>query len=88
MLTLSIPTTIIERKIVAMKIVKTRLHNKFVDNFLANALVIYMKKEIVEIFQYLNFDLVRSHSYRKFLNFEFFFSYWWIFFFNHRCLQQ
>ena len=33
-----------------MKIVKTRLRNKMEDDFLANSLVIYIEREIVESF--------------------------------------
>jgi hypothetical protein len=33
-----------------MKIVKTRLRNRMEDDFLANYLIVYIKKEIVERF--------------------------------------
>ena len=33
-----------------MKIVKTKLRNRMEDNFLANYLIIYIKKEIAERF--------------------------------------
>jgi hypothetical protein len=38
-----------------MKVVKTRLHNKMDDKFLANTLVVYIEREIFENF---NFDLI------------------------------
>ena len=39
-----------ERAFSAMKIVKTRLRNRMEDDFLANYLIIYIEKEIVERF--------------------------------------
>ncbi|XLU30292.1 hypothetical protein S245_066358, partial [Arachis hypogaea] len=54
-LTLSVSTTTTERSFSAMKIMKTRLRNKMEDDFLADSLVIYIEKEIVEKF---SFDLI------------------------------
>ncbi|KAG2707333.1 hypothetical protein I3760_05G144000 [Carya illinoinensis] len=51
-LTLPVFIATSERAFSAMKIVKTRLHNKIEDEFLANNLVVYIKREIVK-----NFDL-------------------------------
>jgi len=34
-----------------MKIVKTRFHNRMEDDFLANYLIVYIEKEIVERFK-------------------------------------
>ena len=39
-----------ERALSAMKIVKTRLHNKMEDKFLSDNLVVYIEKEIAENF--------------------------------------
>jgi len=41
---------LIERVFSTMKIVKTRLHNRMEDDFLANYLIVYIKKEIAERF--------------------------------------
>jgi hypothetical protein len=49
-LTLSISTATIERTFSAMKLVKTRLHSKMENEFLADNLVIYIEKEIVKDF--------------------------------------
>ena len=35
-----------------MKIIKTRLQNKMEDEFLADNMIIYIEKEIVETFSY------------------------------------
>jgi hypothetical protein len=43
-------TATTERAISAKKIVKTRLPNKVKDDFLANSLVLYTEREIVESF--------------------------------------
>jgi hypothetical protein len=43
-------TATTERAISAKKIVKTRLRNKVKDDFLANSLVLYIEREIVESF--------------------------------------
>jgi hypothetical protein len=51
-LTLLVSITTTERVFSVMKIVKTRLRNKMENDFLANSLVLYIEKEIVE-----NFDL-------------------------------
>jgi hypothetical protein len=39
-----------ERAFSAMKIVKTRLRNRMEDDFIANYLIVYIEKEIVERF--------------------------------------
>jgi hypothetical protein len=39
-----------ERAFSMMKIVKTRLRNRIEDDFLANYLIVYIEKEIVERF--------------------------------------
>ena len=39
-----------ERAFSAMKIVKTRLRNRMEDDFLANYLIVYIEKKIVERF--------------------------------------
>jgi hypothetical protein len=49
-LTLPVSTATTERAFSAMKIVKTRLCNKMEDDFLANSLVLYIEREIAEIF--------------------------------------
>jgi len=49
-LTLPVSTTTIKRAFSAMKIVKTRLRNRMKDDFLANYLIVYIEKEIVERF--------------------------------------
>jgi hypothetical protein len=49
-LTLLMSITTTEQAFSAMKIVKTRLHNKMDNDFLANSLVLYIEKEIVESF--------------------------------------
>ena len=49
-LTLAISTTTNERAFSMMKIVKTRLRNRMEDDFLANYLIVYKKKEIAERF--------------------------------------
>jgi hypothetical protein len=49
-LTLPISTATTERAFSAMKIVKTRLRNWMDDDFLANYLIVYIVKEIVERF--------------------------------------
>jgi hypothetical protein len=41
---------LIERVFSTMKIVKTRLRNRMEDDFLANYLIVYIKKEIAERF--------------------------------------
>jgi hypothetical protein len=50
LLTLPVSTATTERAFSAMKIVKTRLRNRMKDDFLANYLIVYIKKEIVERF--------------------------------------
>jgi len=40
-----------ERAFSVMKIVKTRFHNRMEDDFLANYLIVYIEKEIVERFK-------------------------------------
>jgi hypothetical protein len=40
-----------ERAFLVMKIVKTRFHNRMEDDFLANYLIVYIEKEIVERFK-------------------------------------
>ena len=49
-LTLLVLTTTTERAFSVMKIVKTRFHNRMEDDFLANYLIVYIKKEIAERF--------------------------------------
>jgi hypothetical protein len=49
-LTLPVSTTTTERAFLAMKIVKTQLRNKMEDGFLGNSLVLYIEREITEIF--------------------------------------
>ena len=49
-LTLPVSTATTERAFSAMKIVKTRLCNKMEDAFLADNLVMYIEKEIVQEF--------------------------------------
>jgi len=49
-LTLPVSTTTTERAFLVMKIVKTRLHNRMEDDFLANYLIVYIEKEIAERF--------------------------------------
>ena len=49
-LTLPVSTTTGEQAFLAMKIVKTRLHNKMEDEFLSDNLAVYIEKEIAENF--------------------------------------
>ncbi|PWA36024.1 hypothetical protein CTI12_AA604070 [Artemisia annua] len=49
-LTLPVSTATTERVFSAMKICKNRLRNKMADEFLADSLVVYIKKEIAETF--------------------------------------
>jgi hypothetical protein len=49
-LTLTVSTATTERAFSGMKIVKTRLHNRMEDDFLANYLIVYILKEIAEKF--------------------------------------
>ena len=49
-LTLLVSTTTGEQAFLAMKIVKTRLHNKMEDEFLSDILAVYIEKEIAENF--------------------------------------
>jgi len=49
-LTLPISIATTERAFSEMKIVKTRLRNRMDDDFLANYLIVYIVKEIVERF--------------------------------------
>jgi hypothetical protein len=45
-----VSTATTEQAFLAMKIVKTQLRNKMENDFLANSLVIYIEREIVESF--------------------------------------
>jgi hypothetical protein len=54
-LTLPVPTATTEQAFSAMKIVKTRLHNKIEDEFLTDNLVVYIEREISKSF---NLDLI------------------------------
>ena len=49
-LTFPVSTTTTERVFSAIKIVKTRLHNRMKDDFLVNYLIVYIEKEIAERF--------------------------------------
>jgi hypothetical protein len=49
-LILPVFTSTTKRAFPAEKVVKTRLYNKMDDGFLANSLVVYIKREIVENF--------------------------------------
>jgi len=49
-LTLPVSIATIERAFSAMKILKTSLRNRIEDDFLANYLIVYIVKEIVERF--------------------------------------
>ena len=49
-LTLPVSTTTGEQAFLAMKIVKTRLHNKMEDEFFSDNLAVYIEKEIAENF--------------------------------------
>jgi len=49
-LTFPVSTTTTKRAFSAMNIVKTRLRNRMDDDFLANYLIVYIVKEIVERF--------------------------------------
>jgi hypothetical protein len=49
-LTLPVSIATIERAFSAMKILKTSLCNRIEDDFLANYLIVYIVKEIVERF--------------------------------------
>jgi len=59
-LTLSVSTATTERVFSAMKIVKTRLHNQMEDDFLANYLIVYIEKKIVERF---TIDMITDDFY-------------------------
>ena len=50
MLTLPVSIATTERAFSAMKHVKTRLHNRMEDEFLADNLVVYIEKEIAKNF--------------------------------------
>jgi hypothetical protein len=47
-LTLPVLTATTERAFSAMKIVKTRLHNRIEDDFLANYLIVYIEKKLLK----------------------------------------
>jgi len=47
-LTLPVSTATTERSFSAMRIVKTRLHNKMEDDFLTNSLIMYIEREIAK----------------------------------------
>ena len=49
-LTLPMSTTTGEQAFLAMKIIKTRLHNKIEDEFLLDNLAVYIEKKIAENF--------------------------------------
>ncbi|PWA81677.1 pyruvate,orthophosphate dikinase [Artemisia annua] len=49
-LTLLVSTTTTEREFSAMKICKNRLRNRMSDKFLADSLVVHIKKDIAELF--------------------------------------
>jgi hypothetical protein len=49
-----------ERAFSAMKIVKTKLRNRMEDDFLANYLIVYIEKEIVERF---TIDMIIDYFY-------------------------
>ena len=49
-LTLPMSTTTGEQAFLAMKIIKTRLHNKIEDEFLLDNLAVYIEKKITENF--------------------------------------
>jgi hypothetical protein len=49
-LTIPISTTSTERAFSAMKLVKTRLHNKIEDDFLADSLTIFLEKDMAKTF--------------------------------------
>ena len=49
-LTLPVSTTTNEQAFSTIKIVKTRLHNRMEDDFLADYLIVYIKKKIAERF--------------------------------------
>lgn len=49
-LTLPVSTATTERAFSAMSIVKTKLHNKMEDDYLANYLITYIEKEISRCF--------------------------------------
>jgi hypothetical protein len=61
-----VSTTTTEQVFSTIKIVKTQLHNKMEDGFLANSLVLYIKREIAESFDsdsILNdFVLLKDHK--------------------------
>jgi hypothetical protein len=47
-LTLPVSTATTERAFSAMKIVKTRLRNRMEEDFLANYLIVYIKKKLLK----------------------------------------
>jgi hypothetical protein len=49
-LTIPVSTVTTERAFSSMKIVKTRLHNKMENEFLANSLIVYIERKIAESF--------------------------------------
>jgi len=49
-----------ERAFLVIKIVKTRFHNWMEDDFLANYLIVYIEKEIVERF---TIDMIIDNFY-------------------------
>ncbi|KAL6501801.1 hypothetical protein OROGR_026934 [Orobanche gracilis] len=50
-LTLPVSTATTERAFSSMKIIKTRLRNKMEDEFLANSMLMYIEREIVQTFE-------------------------------------
>ena len=50
LLTLPVSTATTKRAFSAMKIVKTKFRNKMEDEFLADNLIVYIKREIAEMF--------------------------------------
>jgi hypothetical protein len=49
---LPVSTASAERAFSALKIVKTRLHNKMADDFIANSLLVNIEREIAEKYSY------------------------------------
>jgi hypothetical protein len=49
---LPVSTASVERAFSSLKIIKTRLHNKMEDNYVANSLLVQVEREIVAQYSY------------------------------------
>ncbi|KAL5844488.1 hypothetical protein ACOSQ3_010540 [Xanthoceras sorbifolium] len=67
-LTLPVSTATTEQAFSAMKLIKTSIHNKMEQEFLANSMVIYIEREIAETidsdFVIDKFDILKNRKIR------------------------